>query len=193
MPKRRKKQSFSSRVQKVLDKNIETKLLNNAWDGVNIQDSGRTPLSQNLTQISQGIAQNQRLGNQVRLTGLYLDGVIVAADTSNTVRVLVYSPKDPSNEITNLAFNQSPDMDQFDVYYDRFVAVGTNGGLIARRIRFKKSFKQGGRSKGRIHQFTGSGGTTYQTRPIFLYMVSDSLAVSDPDFSGHVTTYYKDA
>lgn len=181
-------------VNQKIQRSMETKINISTLDAVGIQDNGRTPINSAITDISQGTDQQQRIGNQIHVTGYYANFSIAASmtDDYNTVRLVFYSPKDPSNTLSAVGYEDVIDLDQFNVYYDRLHAVSSNGGPHVKTVTVRKKFNKGNK-QGKKVQYSGTGASTYAHGPLFFYCVSDSLAVSDPTLSGRCILYFKDA
>ncbi len=175
----RKKSSGGLRrlIKREVAKGSETKtqILNYA-NG--ITDNTRTPLSNSLCDVDQGVNQDQRIGNQFRMTSIKYDWFFTGADSTNSIRVIIYVPKDPNGLLTNLQFNQAPDLDSFTILKDMFVCTGGTGGNCVRRQGWVR-FNRGARS-GMMVNFSGTAGTSVTKNNLMVYMVSDSTATGDP-------------
>lgn len=187
---RRKRTSLASRVKRAVAKSQETKTLVLNYANA-IQDSARVPLSNQIADIAQGLTQSTRVGNQIKLTSMKYDWFFTGADTTNSIRCIIYVPKDPNSFITGLAFNQAPDLDRFTILRDMFICTGGTGGNCKRRqgwLRFNKGLRQG-----MTVQYSGATVGTVTKNNLTVYMVSDSGAVSDPAVNGYIRLFYKDA
>ena len=164
----------------------EKKFTYKTWNATSIPDQS-APISQHLTDIFAGTSQGERVGNKVKVTGMYGHLFVNAADTTNSVRIIVYIPKDPSIALAGLSFYQHPDEDNYTILIDKYVCVSTNGPgckMVSLRRKYKNGINV---------QFDGTGSGDRATNPIWIYAVSDSGAVSHPDMSGYLYTYYTDA
>lgn len=181
-------------VNQKIQRSLETKFLPRPYDETPIASPAGTPVNSALTIIQQGTDANQRVGNQIHVTGWYGQLTFTGSltDDFNTIRCLIYSPKDPSVTLTGIEVYDNIDLDQFNVYYDKLFTVSKNGGPFTRNLTLRKKFNKGNR-QGKKVQYYGSGSTDYASGPMFLYVVSDSLAVSHPIVTGHLRVYYKDA
>lgn len=177
-------------VQKTISANQETKQRDLSWDAVSIQDAGRSPITAVINDLAQGDTQNTRDGNQVRITGLYGKFVVTGADSTNIVRFIMYIPKDQTDALSSVDIHTLIDQDSYTVLYDRTITT-TSGGVNQKVFTVAKNFHRGSR-KGLLTQYYGTGSTDFVKNPIKLYVVSDSLAVSDPSLTGHLRTYFKD-
>lgn len=200
MPFKRKRRPYRRRrgiskslrtyVQKTISANQETKQRDLSWDAIGIQDAGRTPLNAVINDLAQGDTQNTRDGNQVRITGFYGKFVVTGADSTNIVRFILYIPKDQSDSLSGIDIHSLIDQDSFTVLYDRTITT-TSGGVNQKVFTVAKNFHRGSR-KGLLTQFYGTGSQDFVKNPIRMYVVSDSLAVTDPSLTGHLRTYFKD-
>ncbi len=114
--KKRKRQSFNSRVQRVVDRNIETK---EVIDNVAQTDILGTPMFIEPTSLSQGAADAQRIGVEIRPTYLELK-ICFALDSTATepfVRVIVAQSREGALVVGDFptAYGSSPDYDQLNV------------------------------------------------------------------------------
>lgn len=177
-------------VNKQIRSNAESKFHTTEYEASDIQDHGRTPLTADLCHVATGTSQNTRIGNQIIMTGMRLDGVIVAADATNIVRVVVYMPKDHTTALTGVSVTDFIDIDKYTVFMDKMIVVGTGGSGI-KKFTFHRRWTSKGR-KGIQVQFYGTTSTDFAKNRLKFYAVSDSLAVSDPKLSLHSRVYYKD-
>lgn len=177
-------------VQSVINKNLETKTFQISYTSYAINDSGRSPIDTNITGIVQGDGQNERDGNQYRLKSITGKFFVTGADSTNSIRIILYKPKNVSYDLTTdgLTFNGAVDLDKYIIYKDLFVTTSTNGSNC-KRISFSKAFKGAGLPV----QFSGSSAASLTTGMIRFHVVSDSLAVTDPSLDGFIRVKFKDA
>lgn len=187
-PKR--KYVTKTQVNRMIATRRETKFFTTSYDEIAIQDSGRSPLSTELTNITSGDGQSQRTGHQVDVTGFYGKFVIGAGDTTNIVRLVICMPRVAATPLSGLSVIDLLDFDQYTVLYDRYHTVGT-GNLQTKMIEIKRKFDFGTRKGISVHYSSGTG-TDVTKNAIYLYAVSDSTAVADPIISGNLRLYYKD-
>lgn len=187
---RRKSSALKKFIKKTVAKTQETKttLLNYANS---IEDSARTPLSNSIIDVDQGVTQSTRIGNSITVTSMKYDFFITGSDTTNSIRILMYIPKDPNSLIESLPFNQAPDLDAFTILRDFFVTTSSSGNNNVRKQGWLR-FNRGNRSGMNI-RYTGALGTTVTKNNLMIYMTSDSGAISDPQINGFVRLYYKDS
>lgn len=191
MPYKRKyrKNGLKKAVKNIVNSMTETKTGVTTYTSQGIQDNGRTPVNSDLSSLVQGDDQNERIGNAVTFTGLYGDLFFTGADTTNSIRAILYVPHNPTDDL-DIAFNAAPDQDRFTILRDMLITTSTQGPAVVRR-KLKISFKKGNR-KGLTTRWHDNTSTGFSKNPIRLYMVSDSTAVTDPSVNGYVRTYYKD-
>lgn len=199
MPYRKKKynknmynRNFKKRVLSIVQSTQETRQKIHSWTTEPIQDTGRTPISQSLVDISQGDTQNDRQGNQIIVTGIYSKLFINAGDGINNCRVILYIPRDADDSLSTLTPSQAIDMDKYTVLYDRIINVSTTAGDYSKPFVIARKFNKG-RRKGMTVQYSSTTGTSVERNNLKLYVVGDSGAIPDPNFNGHIRVYYKDA
>lgn len=181
---------FKKAVQNIVNSNLETKQRDIELSSVAIPDSGIGGVTYNLPYLTQGDGQNSRTGNLIHVTGLYSMLHFKAADTTNAVRVVLYIPKCPTDEIA-VSYSGLIDQDKYTVLYDNILSLSTQGPAC-KTIRLLRSFKKNGR-KGIAVQYSSGTANAYTKNAINLYFVSDSGAVTHPDVSGFIRMYFKDA
>lgn len=176
-----------------IQKSIETKSVPKTFTVTNIQNS-TSPVNSAMTIIGQGTGQHDRIGNQIHVTGWYgqLSFFASSTDGYNSIRVIIYSPKDPTTTLTGIPPEGEVDTDQINVLYDRLIGVSYTGGPRVVTLTLRKKFNKGNK-QGRVVQYHGTGSTDYAKAPLFLYAVSDSGASVHPHMTGHLRLYYKDA
>lgn len=189
MPRRykrryRKRSNLAKRVSRLeMVAKPEKKRYYNVVNNESISDSGT---EYTLSNITQGVAENGRIGNEIKVSGVYCK-FYLQGNTSyaNNTRFILYTPNDPTNSMSSLAFNEHQDDDQFITWKDKFVAT-SNLGTNARVVTLSKKFKRPMKIK-----YTSSGGTASRY-PIKLFVVSDST-LNTPSINGYMYMYYTDA
>lgn len=198
MPKRtyRKSRNMLSTMKKiaksVVAKNTETKVFTGSFADVPIANSAAGPLIQSVTDIPEGTSQNQRVGNQITLTSVKYDFFFAGADSTNSIRMILYISRDPNDIITTLNFNQAPDLDKYVILRDVFITTSQQGNDCVRK-RGYISFRKRGKSNGLKVQWSGPNLNQQTKNRVLMYMVSDSGVVSHPTVNGFFRTFYKDA
>lgn len=198
MPPKKKRNNFKkgkyldAKIKRVIQKNIETKFVVWPYD-TTVQDPGRTPLDNNLADISTGTTPNTRIGNQIHLTGLHAKFMCRQVDTTNLVRMVLYIPKDPTDTMraAGVDYLEAIDLDRFTVLYDKLLNMN-NAGKNQQLITLNRKFNTGAK-RGIGVQYTGTTGTSIIKNKLSLYWVSDSGVVTDPILKGFARLYYKDA
>lgn len=189
MPIRRraKKTNLKKLIQSVVSKNIETKQIDQSFNGVSVPDTG---ITYSLSAVATGDTQNSRQGNAITVTGVYGNIILQASDATNIIRCIMYISHD-TDDLISVSHYGLVDQDKYTVLMDKYITVGTAGTGV-RHFTLKKSFKRGNR-KGVNARFSGTGSTDYARNAIRLYFVSDSAAASHPFLDGQLRTYFKDA
>lgn len=190
---RRKSKNVKSMVKKQIEKYVEKKTVIYSYFG-GVTDSLRTPLDNHVTATAQGLDQNERIGNRLNVTSLKYDLFFTGADTTNSMRCIFYIPKNPAflmSAGSAVGFNKAPDEDQFNILRDIMVTTSSGGPNCVRKqgwIRFNRGTRSGHKER-----YSGALNTDLVDGHIYVYMVSDSLAVSDPQVNGYIRSYYTDA
>lgn len=150
-----------------------------------------------LTSISQGVGDNERVGNKISATKLYIQKNLRVEDNASiphaTIRVLLLQSRGGSLSTSDMPNFASPcDLDKMIIYRDFLVnlsstgqnSTGTYFGSTYKRIKIslKKLAK-------RNLQYNDTSGTP-QNNPIYLYMLADNAQGQQCGFE---TIYYKDA
>lgn len=173
-----------AQVQKLLNKNIETKF--RAQSIATTIDS--TGTSYELCSVGTGDGQNNRSGHQLNVTGFYGKFQMVASDATNAIRVIMYIPKDPSVVMSGVSVYSLIDIDDYTILYDKLFTASING-INQRVFTIAKKF----RGKGLQVQYSSTSATDFSKNALRMFVVSDSGAISHPTFNGHYRTYFKDA
>ncbi len=180
-------------VTNVVRSMSETKHVDKEVNLTAVGDGGTAPLNINLCEIAQGLGQNDRIGNQVYITGYVFRYVVVGADASNSVRLLVCTRNDgySATPLLNVETYDLLDYDQLQKYTDRMAITGSSGNNTM-LLKGKRSFKRFSKGKGLRIQYTAAGNTTITGPYLFLYAVSDSGVASHPTITGSIRVFYKD-
>ena len=148
----------------------------------------------NIVEVAGGTSQQQRVGNQIKLTSFRLKGILsldhgFTGNLWDIVRVVLYIPKDPDDTL-NLGVSEAIDLDQFTILSDRLIPMGSNHDackLYNKVLLFKK-----GRRTGMNVQFSSDLATAVTKNNIKMYMVCKSAA-NTPKFNGYWRFYFKDS
>jgi len=193
MPKRReykRRSNLKKLVKSIVSKNIETKSALIKLNQVQIGVAG--PYIASFNDLNQGDAQNERVGNQVTMTSVKWDLFLAGADTTNSYRIIVYIPREPSVLITSLPFNGAVDYDQHIVLKDTYRTTSLNGNN-AFRLNGYHSFRNKGKSVGMKTQWASSAPNDQTKGRVCMYITTDSAAVPNPECNGTLRAFYKDA
>lgn len=184
------RKQMRSIAQKVVNKNLETKFRTISYVQTDVASTGTTG---DLCYIAEGSSQNERTGNQIRVTGIHFPYYVQCTDTTNVVRVIFYKPKDPNDTLTSTGIYTNLDVDKYIIYHDKVHLLSLADNNFSKGS-FNKSFKGKKKDKaGLVVQYHGATANAYAKNPIYIYMVSDSGAISHPMLSGNLKLYFKDA
>lgn len=195
-------------VQKAIHKDVETKFANlNLTANFSSIGSGWTEYE--MTNISQGTGISSRVGNQIRLRGLFIGGSIVGGQTNlatddnrDTMRIII-ALWDSANAIpltTNLADMNSLVAKETSAgkglvkkYVDTIVQLRSPGRDSTGYLPALRYFKKFVKLHNTLVRYAGSASTT-ANRKLVISMISDSALVSHPGFTqGRHTLYFEDA
>lgn len=191
------KPSVTSIVKKELMRSIETKHVNHiatSWIYLGAINGTIT----NITDISQGVGDNQRVGNRITLTKLYVQKLLRIKPLSTspyaTARVLLVQSRGGSLSTSDMPGFASPvDLDKMYVLKDIMVPLSSQGidgtsffGSNPKRLKFNISFRS--LPKNNI-QYNDTSSIP-QNNSIYLYMIADN---DNAEQCGFETAYYKDA
>lgn len=176
-------------VNNVINKRSETKRAVSSALRANAEPVSGTILEIDLTAIAQGVGDNQRVGNACNLTKIEFDLTFekrLATDVSNIIRCILYSPKDPTTRMTTVQVQGYPDLDQFNILYDRSFSM-FDAENPSKRLVYSKRFP-----KGRHLRYTASGAGTCIKGNLLLYIVADSSTTVAPKCTYRARAFFKD-
>lgn len=207
---------MTSIAKRVLNKNTETK---RRWQGLN--EVGLTHVDNALfydaTGITQGTAINERVGNEVRLSGLHFKGVLNNNyDGVNFVRMVVFYGKDQMNFDSSVGIFQNSagslvstlsqtglnsiyypiNKTRCQVLHDKVYRLApaiTNGESPATSKFFNTFVKLHGKKITFAGNDTGADSADHRLH-VGLWVADgrDDFPASRVEVSGIITTYYKD-
>lgn len=185
--KRAKSPSVNSLVRKAVLRSAETKkkeyngtLYGGGLTGVNSATFG-------LSSIPQGTDDGERIGNKILCTGVDIQLLSLAGP----VRVILFSPKDPSAAPTPPAFTYKSllDLDSVNVYHDWIYNQSGTTALaqanVGTAVVNYKSYRQI-----KIEYFAGAS-NNYATKPLFV-CIAPLFVVSGVQVDGTLRMWYKD-
>ncbi len=185
--------SFSAKVNRILDKRIESKFDVSNFDQ---DDIATTPLFSELTNITQGVGVGDRVGNVINPT--YCE-IKLAFDSSTTaqeecfVRILVVQSREGQIVSGDMpqGVGASPDYDQYNIIYDKLMKLTGNSGAgdtVSLAWNFQTSLRKAGmRRKVVYDDNTGnaiSGG-------VYVFAIASVTTCDIND--GYTLIRYKDA
>ena len=187
----RRKGGLKKLIKKMIAKAVETKTYGYTLDTA----ISTTGVNYDISSNTQGIDQNDRIGNVYTLTSFRYKACYfhnqASVDNSQLVRVVLYLPKNVDDLIsTGTAVTDAIDQDRYNILSDRLVPFSRNG-QPARLFHLFKPFNRGMR-KGMHIRFSGPAATDFEQNRLMLYMVSTSGA-DTPSVKGWWRAYFKDA
>lgn len=177
--------NFAKAVQKVIDRNIELKTVINTFAGTSISDAGTDT---NLSGITQGDSQVNRDGNQLKMRSLSIRGWFNGADATNNYRVIVYRPRNDTDDLTSLTYYGAPDLDAYVIYRDVYYHTSQTGmdtAIVNIHMKFKGS--------GKTVQYDGATASDCKKNMVRVIMFSDSSSIGHPTFYGYSRVNFTDA
>lgn len=185
---RKKKTTFETKVKKIIKQSMEKKYRKVEWNQESVGDSALLDYELQLFNIAQGDDNGARNGNQINCTGIHMQAAVVSADSTNIVRFVIYKPVNAGKSLTSdsVEVYSAIDEDKYHVYFDKLVTVSTYNPIA--RITYGKKWK----GLGMPVKYDSSTSTDVVSNDLRLYVVSDSGAVTHPDFSGHIRIWYTD-
>lgn len=188
----RRKPALKRQIQRVINDNIETKLIGYTYSQNPVGSQTLLPFDVNLTNINEGTSQINRTGNQIRLTGFYSKFTYAASDDTNRMRVVLYIPRQADDVLSTPSIDSLIDLDKYTILFDETINLvnGTSKDMVQKVM--KKKFNKND-SKGILSIFSGRNGTDNSKNALKIHWISDSEAVSHPTVSGSMRLYFKDA
>ncbi len=137
--KRKRQDSLASQVNRILDKRIESKKVDNNVGGTDIL---ATSLFIDVYSMSQGVTGATRVGVEINPTYMELKmGFISLATTAASgvfIRLMVVQSKEGALVVGDLptAFGSAPDTDQFNVLMDKIIAMEGHTSTVSLPLSF---------------------------------------------------------
>ncbi len=194
--KRRRTGSLTTQINRVIDRRIETKFNVDNFSQVDILN---TPMFQEVTAITQGTAEGQRVGNQINPT--YVEsklGFALTAATSGSsfVRVMVVQSRREALVVGDMptGFGEAPDYDQMNIFYDMLLQVRNVGGDSETNVfpllawNYHKVLKRATGVKQTVQYDSNDGNAA--AGGIYIFAISGDANMDVVD--GYITLKYKD-
>ncbi len=149
MPKRfrRKKSKYVTRraLPFLIQRQAEAKYVHESISGLDFIAS--LPEEKDMTAITIGGGRENRIGNQIQVTGIYARGFFSPShDATNPTssaymaRVVLYTPRDQS-EVLDVLPGEFIDKERFVIWFDRLVHIPWTNSVSGNTFTIKKSFK----------------------------------------------------
>ncbi len=149
MPRRsrRKKSKYVTRraLPFLIQRQAEPKYIHESITGLDF--IATLPEEKDMTAMTIGGGRENRIGNQIQVTGIYARGFFTPShdatnptDNAYMARVVLYTPRDQS-EILDVLPGEFIDKERFVVWFDRLVVIPWQNSVIGNTFTIKKSFK----------------------------------------------------
>jgi hypothetical protein len=191
MPRRKtkKRNTIKKIIKSMINNNIETKTAVHNYTTIEVSNVG---VNHDITALAQGLQQQDRVGNQIKLTSFRLKGCFYSDYTHDLVRVIIYIPKNVNELLATSTTPTDPlDQDKYTILSDRLIPLSNQGSPVKpynKVILFNKGLRNGLN----VHYTTNLASSCTKNQ-LMVYMCSGSGASPHPKFSGYWRFYFKDA
>lgn len=191
MPKSKQSNYVTKQEMKsYYNKNIETKFKLTDFNGTPTSVfNSAVPYHTWLNTVGSGSGQHNRIGHQVKHTGMYGRLFLEAplgggAPAQALCRLIMYIPKNSDDDL-NIPYNGAVDTDKFTILMEKLFVVGSDAS-VPRTItmQIKRKLRN-------VTQYSGGNAVDVSKNPIGLFIVSDT--VDDVEINGFIKCFYKDA
>lgn len=151
-----------------------------------------------LPNIAEGTGSNDRVGDQINLDRLIVEGCLTFPDSTNIVRVIVGAyradaPMPASMSGWYPAVQTPTDSAKNNIVIFRdFLVTGGAAGPVSKKIKMNIPLKKRGRKGMKALYKPGLTDLVNGGNNLFMYMISDSAAVSHPVWRGKWHLYFHD-
>lgn len=192
--KSKKKNGLKKLIKNMINKNTETKtVVNTTLGNVPLSTQG---VNYPMMEVAQGVDQNQRIGNLIKVTSFRLKGILTGGTSNAISRIIIYIPSNPNTMLPVTTTVYDPiDQDAFTILSDRLVTTNANGQTL---VPYNKvSLFNRGQRNGLNVRFDGAQGSDLVRNSLVVYFVS-SVPHANPiaqktSFIGYARYYFKDA
>lgn len=183
-------------VKRQLARTVELKhetRVSGAFDYIGAVSGTFTPL----TDINQGTADNQRVGNSIKVKKVHISKVIRLAPNNTegacAVRVMLVRARGAALVAGDMpSYYSAADLNKMYVLADKFINVGSSlftnvnyyAGGAGKRIQITKRFKNG------LNVHYDDGTATPTQNGLWLYMIAET---ANAEQAGYEQSYYTDA
>lgn len=196
---------FKRYVNKTVHRNIEDKMAISNMN-TNFPSCGITWSEKDMTDITQGIDKNYRIGDEIRLRNWCLNGVVyggqsgtAADDAEDTLRIVLalwdsrtQTPLASCSATMQTQINRETCPGLIKKYLDVYVPLVSNGPASSGYVPVVKTIKKFVRLSNVKIKYLSNNGATAQQKLIFS-VLSDSGGIPNPGFVyGNQVLYYED-
>ncbi len=187
-----------AKVQKIIDKRLETKFACNEYSQLDILG---TPFFDELTNIGQGATEGTRIGVHINPTYLELKigfvGLASSAFAAGAfIRCMVVQTKGDPLTVSDMpaAYGECPDFDIYNVFLDRLITMNTVGGDISSNdpVQYAWTYQKVLLRQPGVKQditYNGTAGAA-QSGGIYVFVIASDADVDIDD--GYGLIKYKD-
>ncbi len=194
--KRKTNGSLASQVNRILDKRIESKKVDNNVGGVDILT---TPLFIDVYAMSQGVTGSTRVGVEINPTYMELKmgfiGLTVQFDAGAFIRLMVVQSKEGALVVGDMpaAFGSAPDTDQYNILMDKMIILDGHSSTTALPVQFAWNWSKVLKKSPGIRQTIRFDSATTATLSggIYVFAIGSDVDIDISD--GYIRGLYKDA
>ena len=193
---RYRKKQFVKRVQHVITKTAEKKFYPVSQLPTAVSEAG---ILWSLSSVPQGTTDVTREGDQLRLRSIEFNYQCIVADTTNTMRVIVFIYKPPaiptvtdilqgpvSTAVAPLSPYNHDNRYNYQVLHDRLYQLDSVTQLVTKKLKIWKI-----PNILRKVQYV-AGSITLNMNGVYVLAISDSAAVTHPTFGFHSKVNFSD-
>lgn len=187
--------TFKKFVKTQINKNLEYKYRTAYYNPGGIPNNGTVT---SLINISQGLLDTERVGDEIKLRTITFRYLVQIADSSNVLRIIIFQLKQQNTfapSVASVLNGTSPtylsqynvdNRSNYQVLYDRTHITDYNAPvrIVTGRVNMKYC-------KRKIQFIAGS--PTNGTNMIYALAISDSSASPHPGVTGEINFWYTDA
>lgn len=151
-----------------------------------------------LPNIAEGTGSNDRIGDTIHVDRLVVEGVITFPDSTNIVRIIVGAYRADAPMPASMSgwypAVQTPTDSQKNniVIWRDFLMTGGANGPVSKKLKMNIPLKRRGRPGMKVTYKGGLTDLENGGNNLFMFMISDSAAVSHPVWRGKWSLFYHD-
>ena len=174
--KRRKSNNIKKLIKSMINNNTETKTAVHNYTTIDVSNVG---VNHDITAIAQGLSQEDRVGNQIKMSSFRLKGCLYSNGNFDMVRIVIYKPKNVNELLaTSTTITDPIDLDKYNILSDRLVPLSNDGSPVKpynKVLLFNRGIRNGLRIT-----YSTSLAASIQKNQLIVYMVSGSTSIPPP-------------